>query len=108
MALSRSKHERPHYDRPQGLLAGFIATTPESAVSELVHIGEQWAPSTFLIPDHAHDVWEFYMQIGGESRWDAEGETYILKAGDFSRSRRMCPIKCTNAPKHAIISFSPQ
>lgn len=83
MALSRSKHERPHYDRPHGLLAGFIATAPESAVSELVHIGEQWAPSTFFIPDHAHDVWEFYMQIGGESRWDAENETYTLKAGDF-------------------------
>src|SRR4028118_1098536 len=83
MASSPSEHVRPHYERPHGLLAGFMATAPESAVGELVHIGEQWAPSTFFIPDHAHAVWEFYMQLGGETRWDADGEIYALKAGDF-------------------------
>ena len=63
------------YERPRGLLAGFHAEKPETDVAELWHIGEQWAPGSFFIREHAHKVWEFYLQISGESRWDAENRT---------------------------------
>ncbi len=72
---------RSGYFRPRGLLAGFMATTPAPEISELIHLGEQWAPREFYIPTHTHSVWELYLQISGESRWRAEREVYTLKPG---------------------------
>jgi hypothetical protein len=77
------------YHRPRGLLAGFHAESPESDVPELRHAGEQWAPGTYRIPDHVHDVWEFYLQIDGVTLWNAPGatgreHTYTLQAEAFS------------------------
>jgi AraC-like DNA-binding protein len=70
------------------LLAGFHAELPESEVPELRHAGEQWAPGTYRIPDHVHDVWEVYLQVDGQSLWDGPDEsgsehTYTLRAGSF-------------------------
>lgn len=69
------------------MLAGFHADVPDEGVPELVHIGEQWAPGSFLIGDHTHAVWEFYLQIDGVSQWDAPGasgeQTYTLRDGSF-------------------------
>jgi AraC family transcriptional regulator len=88
---TRMKTPNEKYYRPRGLLAGFHAQEPESAVPELVHIGEQWAPGAFYIKEHAHEVWEFYVQVSGESLWDAppsQGKsrrdaTYELRPGCF-------------------------
>ena len=71
------------YSRPPDLLAGFHADRPDAAVPELVHVGEQWASRRLLVTSHSHAVWEFYLQISGESRWDAPGETYTLAPGGF-------------------------
>jgi AraC-like DNA-binding protein len=76
------------YHRPRGLLAGFHAELPDSDVPELRHAGEQWAPGTYRIPDHVHDVWEFYLQVDGQSLWDGPGQsggehTYTLRSGSF-------------------------
>ena len=72
----------PSYTQPPNLLAGFHAERPEPSVPELVHAGEQWASQRLLISRHSHTVWEFYLQISGISRWDAE-EMYTLTPGCF-------------------------
>jgi len=71
------------YFRPSTVLAGFHADRPEEGVPELRHIGEQWFGSSQLIGEHAHDVWEFYLQLDGQSRWWSETGEYELKAGSF-------------------------
>src|SRR5579862_6407633 len=71
------------YSRPAGLLAGFSAIQPEADVPELQHAGEQWAPCNFFIPRHEHDIWEFYLQVSGESSWECEGLVYTLGPGGF-------------------------
>ncbi len=71
------------YVRPPALLAGFIATLPEHGVPELRHVGEQWAPSSYVVEPHAHTTWEWYLQMSGLSRWRAEGEAYALAPGGF-------------------------
>jgi AraC family transcriptional regulator len=76
------------YFRPHNLLAGFMAETPDEAAPELVHVGEQWAPSAFVISDHAHAVWEFYLQVDGDSRWVSwenpdRPRRYLLRPGHF-------------------------
>lgn len=68
--------------RPAGLRAGFHAVVDDAA-SGLVHAGEQWAPANFLITEHTHPVWEFYLQMHGVTRWLAAGELYVLNPGDF-------------------------
>ena len=72
-----------YYGHPPNVLAGFHADHPDPDVPELVHIGEQWASRRLLVTTHSHAVWEFYLQISGESRWDAPGETYTLTPGAF-------------------------
>jgi len=69
------------FARPALVLAGFYADTPEPAVPELVHVGEQWVPRQYPISRHTHDVWELYLQSSGESRWQVCEETYELTAG---------------------------
>jgi AraC-like DNA-binding protein len=71
------------YFRPQGLLAGFHADSPEPAVSELVHIGEQWSPMERRIGRHEHRVWELYYQIDGVSLWASGGKRFELGARDL-------------------------
>jgi len=71
------------YYRPASVLAGFHADAPDPAVPELVHIGEQWFASAQLIGEHVHDVWEFYLQIDGTSRWWSENGEYELQPGSF-------------------------
>ena len=72
-----------HFGRPPGLLAGFHAILPDPSVPELIHTGEQWASRRFFVSNHSHTVWEFYLQISGESRWDAPDRTYTLAPGGF-------------------------
>lgn len=69
--------------QPKGLLAGFHADAPDAEVPELTHCGEQWLPTDWRITPHRHDVWEFYLQVSGRTRWRVAGGDYRLKEGDF-------------------------
>lgn len=69
--------------RPGGLLAGYQAVQPDSEVPELRQCGEAWAPNEFPIGSHAHQVWEFYFQIDGESHWRTSSAAYALLPGSF-------------------------
>ena len=71
------------YFRPRNLLAGFHADSVEEGVPELVHVGEQWAPTSYFIGSHTHTVWEFYLQLDGASTWVAPGREYVLRPGAF-------------------------
>jgi len=103
----------PHYPRPAHLLAGFHADRPDPAVPELVHIGEQWASRRLLVTSHSHVVWEFYLQISGESRWDAPEGTYTLTPGAFFAAPPHVPHRMHDRPddKHhfffAAIDLAP-
>ena len=66
--------------RPPWVRAGFHAEL-DTGDSGLVHAGEQWAPAHFLIPPHTHPVWEFYLQVHGDSRWLADGQPFTLRPG---------------------------
>ena len=70
-------------ERPKGLLAGFYAARPDPAISELVHIGEQWVPPSWRIPRHSHTHWEFYLQTSGTTRWKIDGKLYDFTPGSF-------------------------
>jgi len=66
--------------RPPRVLAGFHAEQPVAGVPELVHVGEQWAPTHLFIRPHEHAVWELYLQAHGVSRWrTGAGETIVLR-----------------------------
>jgi AraC-like DNA-binding protein len=69
--------------RPHGLLAGFHADRPEPAVPELQFLGEQWLPVNREIGWHQHEVWEFYQQLDGETRWRSHSARYHLGPGNF-------------------------
>ena len=71
------------FHRPRQLLAGFHAEHPDPGVPELIHAGEQWAPSDFQIAEHAHTVWEFYLQLEGGSEWRGPRGRYALEQGAF-------------------------
>lgn len=71
------------FHRPGNILAGFHMSRIDPAVPELVHIGEQWAAESYVIGKHAHDVWEFYLQLDGVSEWAAHGKRFVLKPGGF-------------------------
>lgn len=86
------------YLRPPDLLAGFHADQPDPAVPELVHIGEQWASRRLFITSHSHDVWEFYLQISGESRWDVPDQTYTLTPGAFFAAPPHVPHRMHDQP----------
>ena len=85
--------------RPNGLLAGFYAGIPDPLVPELLHVGEQWAPADFFITEHTHPVWEFYLQIGGESRWDGDGTPHSLGSGGFFATAPGVPHKMRDRQK---------
>ncbi|MEV0713150.1 AraC family transcriptional regulator [Asanoa sp. NPDC050611] len=65
--------------RPPGVTAGFHADVDDG--TGLVHAGEQWTPARFRIGPHTHPVWEFYLQLHGESHWQAGGERFALRPG---------------------------
>ncbi len=69
--------------KPIGLNAGFHAEFSNRASSGLVHGGEQWASSRFLISPHQHDVAEFYLQVSGSTRWQVTSDLVSLKPGDL-------------------------
>jgi AraC-like DNA-binding protein len=72
------------YHKPRNVLAGFHADHPDPAVLELTHAGEQWVPADFVIPEHTHPVWEFYLQLGGLSTWrTAHHHEFRCPAGAF-------------------------
>ncbi len=68
--------------RPAAVLAGFHADMPDPEVPELVHLGEQWLPAAHAIAEHAHAVWELYLQLDGDSHW---------WGGDSPRERHVQP-----------------
>ena len=74
--------------RPHGLLAGFHADRPEPAVPELQFLGEQWLPVNREIGWHQHEVWEFYQQLDGETRWRSHSARYHLGPGNFFAAAR--------------------
>jgi AraC-like DNA-binding protein len=70
--------------KPRGLVSGFHADSPDPGVAAIHHIGEQWAPEDYQIPNHSHPVWEFYLQLDGWSVWEDErGRTYRCEPGVF-------------------------
>jgi AraC-like DNA-binding protein len=70
------------YLRPKGILAGFMMVEPDPNVPEVVHGGEQWAPRTYDIRPHRHDVWELYFQVEGWSTWEDERGNLIRVEAD--------------------------
>jgi AraC-like DNA-binding protein len=70
--------------KPPWALAGFRGDQPDPLVPEILFAGEQWLPSEHRFPDHAHPVWEFYLQLDGTSIWqDTVGRDYRCAPGTF-------------------------
>lgn len=67
--------------RPGYVLAGFHADAPSPSIPALTHIGEEWLPARSHIAPHSHDVWEFYFQIDGVTRWELHGREFALGPG---------------------------
>lgn len=70
----------PVVRRPSYVHAGFHAEVGDP-VSGLSHAGEQWVRSQYMIEAHTHDVWEFYLQMHGVTRWVADGTLFALHPG---------------------------
>jgi AraC-like DNA-binding protein len=66
------------FKRPEGLLAGYHAESPVPGVPEIEHFGEQWAPRSYRIGFHEHNTWELYLQLKGETVWDALGRGHRI------------------------------
>ncbi len=73
----------PPLSRPPDLLAGFISVHPDPGLPELVMAGEQWGHGGQFIGEHRHEVWEFYHQVSGESRWRVPGKNWKLAPGSL-------------------------
>ena len=73
----------PTLVRPDYVRAGFAAHVDDAAGSGLVEAGEQWAPPSFMIEDHAHRTWEFYLQLHGLTRWTADGRRWTVRPGEL-------------------------
>jgi AraC-like DNA-binding protein len=69
--------------QPKNILAGFYVGAADAEVPEIVHAGEFWSGGDHYIDLHRHEVWEFYLQLDGESQWDGPGQTYALQPGSF-------------------------
>lgn len=67
---------------------GFHFNWPDEAVPEIFHAGERWTPG-FYIEGHVHDVWEFYLQVSGQSVWSAPPAA--LPAGKKPKAARGQP-----------------
>lgn len=73
----------PALTRPRSLRAGFAADVDDVADSGLLHAGEQWAPQRFMINEHSHPTWEFYLQLHGLTRWRAGRQLWTVRPGDL-------------------------
>jgi len=59
-------------------IAGFRAERISPALPELQAFGEEWLASRTDIANHAHQAWEVYLQLDGETDWhDARGSTTL-------------------------------
>ena len=74
----------PTLRNPPDLRAGFAAEVNDLTGSGLVHAGEQWAAATFMIEEHTHGVWEWYLQMHGVTRWFADRRVWTIRPGDLS------------------------
>lgn len=73
----------PRLVRPADLRAGFAAEVNDLQGSGLLHAGEQWAPARFMITEHTHPVWEWYLQMHGTTRWYADRQVWTIRPGDL-------------------------
>ncbi len=69
--------------RPADVRAGFHATVDDRSGSGLLHAGEQWATASFMIFEHTHAVWEWYLQQHGVTHWRGGGRSWTLEPGDL-------------------------
>lgn len=69
--------------RPREIRAGFAAAVDDLRGSGLLHAGEQWAPAQFVITEHEHPVWEWYLQLHGVTRWRADRRVWTVGPGDL-------------------------
>jgi len=93
-------------DKPVGLVSGFHMDSPDSSNPELRFLGEQWAPQNYKIKRHAHEVWEFYLQMNGTSVWcDSNLREYRCpKAAFFAPSPGLEHwLKQTQDPRHHFL-----
>lgn len=81
--LQVSRKIIPTLIRPPDLRAGFAAEVNDLTGSGLVHAGEQWAPARFMIEEHTHAVWEWYLQMHGMTRWFADRQLWTIRPGDL-------------------------
>ncbi len=66
-----------------GLIAGFSADRPIPGLSELVAVGDQWAPVHRLMGWHSHLEWEIYLQIAGDTQRCSESASYPMRPGEI-------------------------
>lgn len=81
--LQVSQRIVPKLIRPPDLRAGFAAEVNDLTGSGLLHAGEQWAPARFMIDEHSHPVWEWYLQMHGVTRWFADRKLWTIRPGDL-------------------------
>lgn len=73
----------PTLSKPPDLRAGFAAEVNDLAGSGLLHAGEQWAQARFMIEEHSHPVWEWYLQMHGVTQWFADRQLWTIRPGDL-------------------------
>lgn len=82
-AAPRQRLAQPALERPRALRAGFAANINDVSGSGLLHAGEQWAPAQFMITEHTHPTWEWYLQMHGVTRWYADARLWTIHPGDL-------------------------
>ena len=82
-AAPRKRPIQPALERPRNLRAGFAANINDVSGSGLLHAGEQWAPAKFMINEHVHPTWEWYLQMHGVTRWQADSRLWTIRPGDL-------------------------
>lgn len=78
-----AQRAKPTLFRPKNLRAGFAAAIDDVNGTGLLHAGEQWAPAKFMIDEHTHPVWEWYLQMHGVTRWFADRRLWTIHPGDL-------------------------
>jgi len=54
---------------------------PNPEVPELIQFGENWTPEGWEVRTHAHEFWEVYLQLQGQSIWQSGEVRYQLEPG---------------------------
>lgn len=52
-------------------MRGVHSSVPADRVPEVIHVGEQWAPTGMFRGESYHTGWEFFLQISGKTTWRA-------------------------------------